>query len=765
MERLDFASVMRVIHDHIREDLRSNQTQLIETLFWDMLCDSDANKSFDEGQVCKWMSGLAKLSPKVSKYYQERSNQRKLAVTIEERILPMMPDSAMAVQELHDLLIQAPNVSQPMKANLTEGFPFEDQNEEAVFITDVLCLAMQVKYEKRDIRSKSLLVTGSLSPAVQGYIYDSDMPKPCRWFVGREKELEQLHGLLVDHSKVFLHGIPGIGKSELAKAYVSRHGKEYTNVLYLYYGGDLKRMIADMDFADDRPDESQEARFQRHDRFLRTLRDDTLLVVDNFNVTASEDSFLDVMLRYRCRILFTTRCRYEDQASLEIQELPPDMLVELMGKFYDADRKPDVMKEIIELLHGHTFAVELAARLLANSMLRPKALLRKLKKEKAAMDAEDRIRSIKDGTSRKATYYDHIHTLFSLCRLSRPEQQIMRCLIFVPEKGVPVQQFGVWMNLRNLNRINDLIEMGFVQPGDGHYVSLHPMIREVALDEMAPSVHNCAVLMDSFQRISLMHGMEFQGYKQLFQTVENIIGWIQKDDMPKYLLFLENTFQYMEKYRYEPGMRKIIAELEHLLSDPAVGTTTDRVLLLDCKASYTPNPLEAIVLEEEALQLLGDVTPANALLTSNLHSNLGALYYGLRNYPKARMHMEQGISILESYPVPGYHDCIMQISNYATLLTDLGEPQRGYDAMLKLAQTVREKNSDYCFDYGLIQQTLGGISLAQGDEPQANTHFQKAMQIYQLVFEDEPLLLEQKRREIGQMALKGRTLNQKLLTQ
>lgn len=484
-----------------------------------------------------------------------------------------------------------------------EGFLFEDQNEEAVFITDVLCLSMQVKYEKRDIRSKSLLVPGSLSPAVQGYIYDSDMPKPCRWFVDREKELEQLRDLLIDHSKVFVHGIPGIGKSELAKAYVSRYGKEYTNVLYLYYGGDLKRMIADMDFADDRPGESQEVRFQQHDRFLRTLRDDTLLVVDNYNVTASEDSFLNVMLRYRCRILFTTRCRYEDQTMLEVQELHPDMLIELMGKFYDADRKLEIMEEIIELLHGHTFAVELAARLLSNSMLRPKALLKKLKKEKAALDAEDRIRSVKDGTSRKVTYYDHIHTLFTLYRLSRPEQQIMRCLIFVPEKGVPGQQFGVWMNLRNLNRINDLIDMGFVQPGDGRYVSLHPMIREVALDEMAPSVRNCAVLLDSLQMISLMHGLEFQGYKQLFQTVENIIMWIQKDDMPKYLLFPENTFQHMEKNRYEPGMRKIISELEDLLSDPSVGTTTDRVLLLDCKASYTANPLEAIQLEEEPLLL------------------------------------------------------------------------------------------------------------------------------------------------------------------
>ena len=38
--------------------------------------------------------------------------------------------------------------------------------------------------------------------------------------------------------------------------------------------------------------------------------------------------------------------------------------------------------------------------------------------------------------------------------------------------------------------------------------------------------------------------------------------YAQKDDMPYYLLLLEDTFQYLEKYQYKTGMQKILYELE-----------------------------------------------------------------------------------------------------------------------------------------------------------------------------------------------------------
>ena len=58
---------------------------------------------------------------------------------------------------------------------------------------------------------------------------------------------------------------------------------------------------------------------------------------------------------------------------------------------------------------------------------------------------------------------------------------------------------------------------------------------------------------------------------------------------------------------------------------------------------------------------------------------------------------------------------------------------------------------------------MGSICVVKGDATQAQFHHQRAMAIFEMVFEDEPTLLEQKRQEIGQAALVSRQKNQKLL--
>ena len=98
------------------------------------------------------------------------------------------------------------------------------------------------------------------------------------------------------------------------------------------------------------------------------------------------------------------------------------------------------------------------------------------------------------------------------------------------------------------------------------------MIKEIALSETKPSVSSCHTLLDSLQHICLMHGMEVAYYKKLFQTIGNILDLIEKDDMPKYLLFLENAFPYMDNYNYHKGMNGIIQELKGLLKTKNIGT-------------------------------------------------------------------------------------------------------------------------------------------------------------------------------------------------
>ena len=755
MERCDFSSIITTVRKYIGDDRGMNQIDLLYELFEGFL-EEEASQDFDfdNGLVCRWFNGQARISPRISGYYLHADNQDRLVDDIETNILPLMYDSAMAIQEIYKILIQDGTISDQKKEQLTQDYPCHTSEEEAAFLASVLCA------------TKRLLASGTLSPVISDFVYNGAVPKMCAHFCGREQELSTLHELISEKRIIFLQGIAGIGKSELAKAYARAYRKGYTNILYLTYSGDLRQDIIDLDFVDDLPEDTEEDRFRKHNRFLRSLKEDTLLIIDNFNTTAGKDTFFSVLLKYRCRILFTTRSRFDNYVSFNLEEISdPDALLSLMGYFYsDAEREQSILEQIIQAVHSHTLAVELSARLLETGILEPQELLTRLQIEKSALGATDTIDIVKDGQNRKATYYDHIHTLFSLYRLSEEELNVMRGLIFAPVSGVSGRLYANWMKLSDMNRINDLIEKGFVQTQPGRQISLHPMIQEVAIDETRPSVNNSAVLLDSLQTICLLHGRDVTWYKPLFLTIENIIREISDDNTPAYLSFLEDVFPYMEKYHYTTGMELVINKLSELLTDETVGRSTDRALLLDYRAACEEKTEKAIKLEKEAIALIPEISEGNAHLVSNLYSNLGGLYKKAGKRDLAQQAMEQGLRILEQYDLLYYHDSIPQTANYAVLLTEMGQPEKGLSALKKLSRMIRDFNSDQTIDYATVQEAMGGICLAAGEVKQATTHFKKALAIYEAVYNGEPDMIETKKQEILQTYTQaGLALGQQLL--
>ena len=752
MNRCDFSSISTCLKNHISESNQMSQPDFLYELFEDFM-DDPANQDFsmDNGLVCRWLTGQAKISPKISAYYSKPSNQKKLAETIHQNLLPLMSDCNMTIQDIYTLFIQDDSISDAKKKNLASLY--KPASSRLLFLAKLISFGMERQFIKRNTKNQKLLAGGALSPIVLDYIMDSEVPKPCRHFIGRDKELEELYTMLEENRHVFLYGIAGIGKSELAKAYAKRYMRHYTNILYVEYTGNLHQDITDMDFIDDPPEISEQERFQRHNRFLRSLKSDTLLIIDNFNVTATQDNFLSVVLKYRCQILFTTRSNLNEYCTFQLKEINDiNTLFQLTSIFYsDADKHRSTVEKIIETVHYHTFAVELAAKLLENGISTPNQLLAKLQEERASLDNEDKIRIIKDGQSSKATYYSHIHTLFSLYALSQKQQDIMCNLCFLPSTGISARIFAKWLELPTLNEINDLIETGFVQTTTRHTISLHPMIQEIALSETKPSVNICHILLDSLQKICLMHGIEVDYYKKLFQTIGNIIELIEKDDMPKYLLFLENVFPYMDNYNYQKGMREIIQELKNLLKHKDIGTDSDRALLLDFQATLEIKPEKAIKLEKDAIALIKEITEENAHLASNLHSNLGGLYR-MNGYPDlAREHMEKGLFLLEQYNLLYTHDGIPQFTNYAMFLAEQQAPEKGISVLQKLSKGIKEYNSDCCLDYATVQESLATIYLMTANLPQAKTHFKRAFKIYEKIWADEPEMIEAKYQEIQEL--------------
>ncbi|MDE6601331.1 MAG: ATP-binding protein [Lachnospiraceae bacterium] len=135
---------------------------------------------------------------------------------------------------MHDLLVQDNSISEMQRQKLNKAYPCKTEKAQAEYLTDLLLFGMERNFVKRETRTKELLAVGNRSPMVADYIYENEVPKPCRYFCGRDSELDALHILLTDEGKVFLHGIAGIGKSELAKAYAKLYRKNTPISFTLY---------------------------------------------------------------------------------------------------------------------------------------------------------------------------------------------------------------------------------------------------------------------------------------------------------------------------------------------------------------------------------------------------------------------------------------------------------------------------------------------------------------------------------------------------
>ncbi len=650
-----------------------------------------------------------------------------------------MNDVIMAAQEIYDFMMNDTNISDQKKSELAEFYPPKSSTDAADFISAVLLFGMERKFQKRDTK---LLISGTLSPIVTDLIMDGAVPKPCKHFCGRDTEISELHCLLEKHSKIFITGIAGIGKSEFAKFYAQTYKKFYTNILYFTYPASLQVLIEDMNFADDLPTDDNTIRFKKHNRFLRSLKPDTLIIIDNFNTTAASETQLDVLMKYSCKILFTTRSKFEIGYSCKLNEIADlESLMSLAAYFYTGiQNHRAAVENIIETVHRHTLLVELSARLLQTGILEPSELLIKLQDSTAAPNTPDKISLIKDGHTKKATYHTHIQTLFSLFALTDDMQAVLRFTAFIPCDGIRARLFAKLISLETMDTINDLIEFGFIQNPEMDLITLHPLVQETIIADLCPDTENCKPLIDNIHRACLQHGIDIPYYQMLFCIAEKITDRIIICNKPDYLLFIEDTFAYMEKYRYAGGMKKLVEIMADILVDTAVGTTNDRALLLNnqasCEGLLNGNYKKSIDLEKRAINMCDPTS--DSLLAANLHMNLGYVYQADGKTDLAKPSMEKAMQIIADVNAPT-HDVIIMLRNYARLLAETGEVCRAITALKKCAEFVKATNSETTTDYADLLFDIAGITSQISDIQTAEPYFIRAFSIYRKIMPDDDL--------------------------
>ena len=482
-------------------------------------------------------------------------------------------------------------------------------------------------------------------------------------------------------------------------------------------------MVTDMAFAGDNLSNDEHTRFTKHIRFLKSLRSDSLIIIDNFNT--ANDSFLSTLINYGCKMIFTTRnnidCGYI--FNLNVIKNSED-LYQLVSKYYSyAKENKAVINALIETVHHHTLSVEMTAKLLEKGLHTPEEILEHLKQNSADPDSTDKIKISKDGINAKETYYNHIRSLFSLYLLDEGYQNIMRNMIFFDE--IRIRYFAKILELTDTNGINELSELGFIENIHADIIMLHPMIRDIVLLDLKPSFANCDTLITNLKSKLQIIGIELPDSEIIILAIGNVMKYIGNTDSNSYLNFLEAAYIFLDNYHEYDLMERIITETENLLSDDKLGAVNDRALLLNNKAMLPMNRNEklakSISMMNKALSMCDE--KLNPVLFANINMNLGLLYIENSETERGLEFMDKAylfIKLTRTYN----NDFITIARNYATTLSENSRVTKAIEVLKECEFATESCCSN---NHAALLYDLGAAYILSGNYP-------KAVKKYNLAF-------------------------------
>lgn len=763
--RLTFANVIGVLLENKKKTYP--QHQLVRSLFSAYLDDTLTASELiadDTTMYSRWCNGARPIPIDILKTYEDEDEWDTMEDDFRDKIIPNLLNEAQARIQMEELITDSiKTIGQEMADALIQ------EPDNAAFFCSV------VRYAILNDHS-----TGALySPDLSEVILCNKLPSCNQAFIGRKDEIKAIASHLSNQSVLFITGMAGIGKSEVAKAYAQTNRKKYTNIIYLYYTGDLRKDIANLTFADDSVEMNEEVRFQNHYKVMQRLHTDTLLILDNFNVLPKDEPFLKELMKNDMQLLITSRCKLKNYDSIEIKELDKEKkLTELFYKHCpSAKRDLDSVSAIIEEVNCHTLTVCMAALTLEASGMEPEELLQELRSCGIGQNMEE-IEVFKDDEFSYASMIGHLRMLMKLNRLNEDSIDILRNLSLLPVSGVYKSAFKMWLELDSLKNVNELIRYGIIsEDTENKTIALHPLIQEVAIAETIPTVSDCHVMLNHLHLICLAHGLDVKRPVTVMECLKSINRHIILDNRAYYLLFLQDMYPYFDKYLDTDYLSELVERIEYvmnLMNDSGKSDETsksynsdksgtpditqetnhisacDKALLLDYKAQLLFPRKEydnAIKKYKKAIALMENYHKTNtadarsANLLSNLHNNLSTAYLFRKKLEEAVSELKTAFTVRREYASLGLienNDTLQQTLSLANMLVQNKE----YDSALEIIDfcesTIDEVMGRNNLDYGMCEFYRGVIAYTRSQPVIAEQHLLNADAVFHAVMNENP---------------------------
>lgn len=537
----DFQSVTKLLYSGLIKSTIKSYNVMMSDLFGAYNA-AERKQAFTSSELSRLGNGKRVPSKTWVDFYQR--NDKSVMIADIKGIIPNIIDKVSMQKALFELYANDRYIpDEYMQAFLSNHLPeYSDDNALAELIYDVLFISIVRPYEEKtkehfvvipfdvadyeapvtDWKADALPTENIKSPESPDTLFaNSEYVPPCPHFCGYVPEIDALNTLLERDSKVFVTGFPCMGKSEFVRAYIEKYGSQYTKIGYYFYNGSLRRVISNMN--SEVPVSLSDANDDLYISSLNTLHtldESNLIVIDNFNVGIEDDECADDILKLKCRVIFTSRRRYEGVTTFRLNGISENDGVELAKKFFDnhtplAEHR---LKGIVCMLEGNPLFIEIVGKMLKKGGCTTERLTFEL----LAGDYtkyDQKVTFTKDGKLMKESLIGVLINMFGFSELSELHRKVL-CMMHVSietpiRKDAAIAMFG----LNSVQPIDDLIDAGYVSETSNGMIQMSHFILEIVFSALKPDKNICRELIDHIRLIGKDESIQYD-----FGDVRSIIA-------------------------------------------------------------------------------------------------------------------------------------------------------------------------------------------------------------------------------------------------
>lgn len=660
-----------------------------------------------------------------------------------------------------DLLEQVPDSNNILKSVLEQTEYVFDKN---LHLTEGIALAwksLETKYEneiKSIINKEGIKFLSNTSSSKINYKSDnnnqlnknntthtrflSNIPRGDVLSIGRDDDLKQLHEIFKTKRIINIHGVAGIGKTTLARAYINKFSQKYSNILWLDASIGFSECIINNYVLHSN---LNILKFKEPNKLqyilnkLQNLGGSNLMIIDNPN--REIEKILQSLPDKSWNIILTSHLQITGVHNYLLNFLSNDASKQLFYSYYKDVQNDEELILILNLFNNHTLVTEVLAKYAEN---------KKLSINQLKQIIEENGINIKDKTSvlteHSEDYIDNIsnylNKIFPISQLPENELTILRLIALMPSGFVPyhvLNKLKPEFSRKKTNLIakifyshtkppvfseiiDNLASKGLLEYADNQF-RLHEIVRLMILDKYPVEFDFYVPLVSKI--ISNLYIASGEDPTEKFQWIafgEELLKYFKIENHD--ILLLANNLASVHKksgnyqrslYWYETALESAMMMYDSDHNEVKAQQSNLSLVYRELGQYDKSIDIQKKVLEYD-IKKHGEVN----IKVATSYSNLANTFFNLKRYKEAEKLFRKSLEI--NLKLLGEDDFSVAIdqSNLANVLSALGRIEEARDILEKVRiNTIKNFGEEHhsmgttLSNLALIYQDLGELEKAR----------------------------------------------------